>query len=219
MSLEEEKEIRPINPEEIEEAQEQESAVDLGSLVNYFDTCRQNFFEIKRVVWMVDILDRLQALGIIQKLLFWGDQEDKSVPIKFYISSPGGEVNSGFAIVDMIEELKRKGFTIETVCVGECCSMASVILAAGSPGHRFAFPLSRIMIHESGVMETGGKYSDMRTVTKELQISTDNMAKIYSKATGKTFDECKSAMNHDYYMSASEAKKFGIIDKIKTVLA
>lgn len=222
LTKEELEKLTPEQLQKIKEAQEAEQAavLDLGTLPgDYFLNARTNFFEYNNVIWIADVIDRMQGLGVIQKLLFLAAQiEDKTKPIKIFVSSPGGECNAGFAIIDCMEEVKKRGITIETVAIGDCCSMASVILSAGSKGHRYVYPSTRIMIHESGVMETGGKFSDMRTVTKELQISTDLMAKIYAKATGKTVDECREAMNHDNYMSANEAKKFGLVDKIKVPL-
>lgn len=218
-------ELEKLSPEELQkilEAQqaEVEQTLDLGALPgDYFINARTNFFEFNNVIWIADVIDRMQALGVIQRLLFLASQiEDKTKPIRIFLSSPGGECNAGFAIIDAMEEVKKKGLIIETVAIADCCSMASVILAAGTKGHRYAYPSTRIMIHESGVMETGGKLTDMRTVTKELQISTDLLAKIYAKNSGKTIDECKEAMNHDNYMSAPEAKKFGLIDKVKVPL-
>lgn len=219
-NLTEEELLKIKEAQEAAAAQQQEGVIDLGSLPgDYFINTRTNFFELCNVIWIADVLDRMQGLGVVQKLLFLASQiEDKTKPIRIFLSSPGGECNAGFAIIDVMEEIKKKGIIIETVGIGDCSSMASVILSAGSKGHRYAYPSTRIMIHESGVMETGGKFSDLKTVTKELQISTDLMAKIYAKATGKTVDECKLAMGHDNYMSAAEAKKFGFIDKIKVPL-
>ena len=96
--------------------------------------------------------------------------------------------------------------------------MASVILASGTIGHRYAFPSSRIMIHQAGIEATGGKLNDINIIQHELQVWTDNMNKIFKKQTGKDLDELKALTSYDNYMSASEAKKLGLIDKVKTKL-
>ena len=147
---------------------------------------------------------------------FYDDGTKK--PITIYISSPGGECDVGFAIVDCINELKRKGVEVQTICIGSCSSMASVILASGTIGKRFAFPSSRIMIHQAGVEITGGKLNDISIIQHELQVWTDNMNKIFKKQTGKELEELRSLTSYDNFMSAAEAKKLGLIDQVKTKL-
>ncbi len=186
--------------------------VNLGELGNYFDIVRNNYFEANRVIFMIGAITWEQGIHVIQKLCFYDDGTKN--PITIYISSPGGECDVGFAIIDCINKLKSKGVQINTICIGSCSSMASVILAAGTKGNRYAFPSSRIMIHQAGVTEVGGKLKDISIVQHELQVWTDTMNKIFKKQTGKNLDELKELTSYDNYMSASEAKKLGIIDKI-----
>lgn len=199
------------NPEE-EEVQQ----VNLGELGNYFDVVRNNYFEANRVLFIVGLITWDIGIRAIQKLAFYDDSSKK--PVTIYLSSPGGECDAGFAIIDCINELKRKGIEVHTICIGSCSSMASVILASGTIGHRYAFPSSRIMIHQAGIEATGGKLNDINIIQHELQVWTDNMNKIFKKQTGKDLDELKALTSYDNYMSASEAKKLGLIDKVKTQL-
>ena len=198
-------------PEESEGQQ-----VNLGELGNYFDIVRNNYFEANRVLFIVGPITWEIGIRVIQKLAFYDDGTKK--PVTIYISSPGGECDAGFAIIDCINELKRKEIEVHTICIGSCSSMASVILASGTIGHRYAFPSSRIMIHQAGIEATGGKLNDINIIQHELQVWTDNMNKIFKKQTGKDLDELKTLTSYDNYMSASEAKKLGLIDKVKTKL-
>ena len=199
---------------EIEESQQQ--AVNLGELGNYFDVVRNNYFEANRVIFMVGLITMETGIHVIQKLSFYDDGSKN--PVTIYISSPGGECDIGFAIIDCMNELKRKGIEVNTICLGSCSSMASVILANGSPGKRYAFPSSRIMIHQAGIEATGGKLNDINIIQHELQLWTDNMNKIFKNQTGKDLNELKALTSYDNYMSAAEAKKLGLIDHIKTKL-
>lgn len=206
-----ENDINDIPPEEQEGQQ-----VNLGEIGNYFDVVRNNYFEAQRVIFLVGYISWEMGIHIIQKLSFYDDGTKK--PITIYISSPGGECDAGFAIIDCINELKRKDIEVHTICIGSCSSMASVILASGTIGKRFAFPSSRIMIHQAGVEITGGKLNDISIIQHELQVWTDNMNKIFKKQTGKELEELRSLTSYDNFMSAAEAKKLGLIDQVKTKL-
>jgi ATP-dependent Clp protease protease subunit len=207
----------PTETPETENPNEPEmQPVNLGDLGNYFDVARNNYFEANRVIFMNGPITWELGIHIIQKLCFYDDGSKN--PITIYISSPGGECDAGFAIIDCINELKRKEIEVHTICIGSCSSMASVILASGTIGHRYAFPSSRIMIHQAGIEATGGKLNDINIIQHELQVWTDNMNKIFKKQTGKDLDELKTLTSYDNYMSASEAKKLGLIDKVKTKL-
>lgn len=199
---------------EISKIEEEQQEIDLGTIGNYFDVVRNNYFEANRVIFLVGPITWEIGIQVIQKLSFYGNTAKE--PITIYISSPGGECDAGFAIIDCINELKRKNIEVNTICIGSCSSMASVILANGTIGHRYAFPSSRIMIHQAGIEAAGGKLKDIQIIQHELQVWTDNMNKIFKKQTGKTVDELKALTSFDNYMSASEAKKLGLIDQVKT---
>lgn len=210
-------EVEPVVAPDQENPEEEEvQQVNLGELGNYFDIVRNNYFEANRVLFIVGLITWDIGIRAIQKLAFYDDGSKK--PVTIYLSSPGGECDAGFAIIDCINELKRKGIEVHTICIGSCSSMASVILASGTIGHRYAFPSSRIMIHQAGIEATGGKLNDINIIQHELQVWTDNMNKIFKKQTGKDLDELKALTSYDNYMSASEAKKLGLIDKVKTKL-
>lgn len=209
-------EITPDNGSDEEQNEGDTQQVNLGELGNYFDIVRNNYFEANRVIFIAGPINWEIGIHVIQKLSFYDDGSKN--PITIYISSPGGECDAGFAIIDCINELKRKGIEVNTICMGSCSSMASVILASGTLGHRYAFPSSRIMIHQAGVEVTGGKLKDIEIIKRELEVWTDNMNKIFKKQTGKTIEELRKLTEFDNFMSASEAKKLGLIDKIKTKL-
>lgn len=203
-----------VDPETI--GTETEEAVDLGSLGNYFDIARNNYFEAKRTIFIDGPINWLIGRHVIQKLSFYASVSKD--PITIYISSPGGECDAGFAIIDAINEMKRRNIEVHTICMGSCSSMASVILACGTIGKRYAFPSSRIMIHQAGIEAAGGRLNDINIIQHELQVWTDNMNKIFKKQTGKDLDELKTLTSYDNYMSATEAKKLGLIDSVKTKL-
>ena len=207
--------IEVDNPE-TEEQQNPEQAegqpVNLGELGNYFDVVRNNYFEVNRVIFIIGPITWENMIHFNQKLSFYDDGSKN--PITIYISSPGGECDAGFAVIDCMNKLKSKGIVINTICMGSCSSMASVILASGTIGNRYAFPSSRIMIHQAGIEATGGKLQDIQIIQHELQVWTDCMNKIFKKQTNKTIDELKQLTSFDNYMSATEAKRIGLVDHV-----
>ena len=211
--------IEVDNPEtEEQQAPEQVEGqpVNLGELGNYFDVVRNNYFEVNRVIFIIGAITWENMIHVIQKLSFYDDGSKN--PITIYISSPGGECDAGFAVIDCMNKLKSKGIVINTICMGSCSSMASVILASGTIGNRYAFPSSRIMIHQAGIEATGGKLQDIQIIQHELQVWTDCMNKIFKKQTNKTIDELKKLTSFDNYMSASEAKRIGLVDHVNAKL-
>ena len=212
----------PENPGDVPpEGQPEEpgqQAIPLGEMGGYFEVMRQNYFEVKRCIWITGAIDWNITIRTIQRLSFYDD--DIKDPVTIYLSSPGGDCDAGFALIDVMDELKRKGIIINTIACGSCSSMASVILANGTPGHRYAFPSSRIMIHQAGIVADGfaGRLKDVSILQKELQNWTDSMNRVFKKQTGKTTEELRELTSFDNFMSANEAKKIGLIDKVKTKL-
>lgn len=184
---------------------------------DFFNNIRNNYYVANKIMWITGFIEWGLITEVMRRLNFYDDGTKD--PITLYVASPGGECDAGWALVDMIEKLKHKGITVKTICAGSCSSMAAVILAAGSKGERYAFPSSRIMIHQAGIELTGGKLDDIANTTKELQYWTDLTAKYISKVSGKKVKEVEKELCYDNYMTPSEAKKFGIIDKIDVVLA
>ena len=136
--------IGPENPEAVppegQPVEPEQQGIPLGEMGGYFEIMRQNYFEVKRCIWITGAIDWSIAIRTIQRLSFYDD--DLKEPVTIYLSSPGGDCDAGFALIDVMDELKRKGIIINTIACGSCSSMASVILANGTPGHRYAFPSS-----------------------------------------------------------------------------
>jgi ATP-dependent Clp protease protease subunit len=148
---------------------------------------------------------------VIAQLLFL-ESEDPDKDINIYINSPGGVVTAGMAIYDTIQFLKAP---VSTICVGQAASMGAVLLAAGAKGKRFALPNARIMIHQpSG--GTQGQATDIEIQAREILKMKERLNQILAHHTGKTVDEIQKDGDRDYFMSAEEAKKYGIVDDVIT---
>jgi ATP-dependent Clp protease protease subunit len=146
---------------------------------------------------------------VIAQFLFL-DAENSDKDIKFYINSPGGSVSAGLAIYDTMQYIKSP---VSTICIGMAASMASVLLAAGEPGKRFVLPNSEIMIHQvMGGAE--GQASDVKIRAEHILKTKDKMNKILALHTGQKVTTVEKDSDRDYYMSAEEAKEYGIVDKI-----
>jgi ATP-dependent Clp protease protease subunit len=162
-----------------------------------------------RIIFLGEAIDNHTANIVIAQLLFL-DAENSDKDIKFYINSPGGSVSAGLAIYDTMQYIKSP---ISTICIGMAASMASVLLAAGSPGKRFALPNSEVMIHQV-LGGTEGQASDIKIHAEHILKTKDKMNKILAFHTGQKFATIEKDSDRDYYMSADEAKIYGIIDKI-----
>ncbi len=162
-----------------------------------------------RIIFLGEPIDDHTANIVIAQLLFL-DAEDSDKDIKFYINSPGGSVSAGLAIYDTMQYIKSP---VSTICIGMAASMASVLLAAGAPGKRFALPNSEIMIHQvMGGAE--GQASDIKIRAEHILKIKDKMNKILAAHTGQKITSVEKDSDRDNYMSADEAKAYGIIDKI-----
>jgi len=167
----------------------------------------------KRRIFLSDAVDQNSAKDIIRKLWYLEWQDNKS-PIFFLINSPGGAVDSGFAIFDQIKLLKSPVYTIIT---GLAASMGSLLALAASKGKRFATHNSRIMIHQpliGGIIK--GQATDLDIQAKEMLKTRDQIVTIYSDATGKDYKIIAKAIDRDNWMTPQEAIKFGLLDKIIT---
>ncbi|MDA7845350.1 ATP-dependent Clp protease proteolytic subunit [Rickettsiales bacterium] len=152
--------------------------------------------------------DHMSSL-IIAQLLFL-ESEDTEKDIYLYINSPGGVVTSALAIYDTIQFIKPD---VSTICMGQACSAGSLILTAGTPGKRYSLPNARVMVHQpSGGYS--GQASDFLIHAKEMEKTKDLLNKIYVKHTGQKKDKIEVKLDRDSFMSAKEAKEFGIIDHI-----
>ena len=155
-----------------------------------------------------EIRDDMADLVVAQ--LIFLESEDPKKDISLYINSPGGSVTAGLAIYDTTQYIRPD---VRTICVGQACSMASLILAAGAPGKRSILPYARVMIHQPfGGVE--GQATDILVGSRELQRIKKISSEILSKHTGKSEEEISKAIERDYFMDAEGAKDFGIVDLV-----
>ncbi len=163
----------------------------------------------ERIVFLGGAIDDYMANIVIAQLIFL-EHEDPKKEIKLYINSPGGSVTAAMAIYDTMNHIKPD---VATVCVGMAASAAAVLLSSGAKGKRYCLPNSEVMIHQvMGGAE--GQASDIAIVAKHILRTKENLNKILAKNTGKPFAEVEKDSDRDYYMTADEAKKYGIIDEI-----
>jgi ATP-dependent Clp protease protease subunit len=167
----------------------------------------------KRRIFLSDAVDSDSAKDIIRKLWYL-DHQAPGKPILFIINSPGGSVDSGFAIWDQIKMLSSPVYTLVT---GLAASMGSLLSLVSGKGKRFATPNSRIMIHQpliGGVIR--GQATDLEIQAKEMLKTRAQIVDVYVHATGKDHQAIERAINRDNWMSADEAMEFGLLDKIVT---
>jgi len=162
-----------------------------------------------RIIFLGSAIDDHVANLVVAQLLFL-EAENPDKDIQLYINSPGGLVTAGLAIYDTMQYVKCD---VATICIGQAASMAAVLLAAGAKGKRFALPNSRIMIHQPlGGAE--GTAKDVEILTKELLRIKHLINEILSKHTGQPIEKIERDTDRDFFMSAQEAKEYGIIDRV-----
>ncbi|MDD5098876.1 MAG: ATP-dependent Clp protease proteolytic subunit [Candidatus Colwellbacteria bacterium] len=162
-----------------------------------------------RIIFLSGAVDDHAANTIIAQILFLAG-EDQKKPIKLYINSPGGVVTAGMAIYDTMQFVKPP---IETVCIGMAASIAAFLLAAGEKGKRIALPNSEILIHQvMGGAE--GQASDIEIATKQIVKTKAKINQLLSKMTGQSLSKIEKDSDRDYWLSADEAKDYGIIDEV-----
>ncbi|MDP9269729.1 MAG: ATP-dependent Clp endopeptidase proteolytic subunit ClpP [Chloroflexota bacterium] len=163
----------------------------------------------ERIVFLGEPIEDHVANLIIAQLLFL-ESEDPDKDISLYINSPGGVVTAGLAIYDTMQYMKAP---VSTICIGQAASMGAVLLAAGAKGKRYALPNSRIMIHQ-GSGGVRGNTPDVEIQVREMLNLTDRLIHILASHSGQTYEKIKRESERDYFMSAEEAKKYGLIDEI-----
>ena len=161
------------------------------------------------IVFIGTAIDDMVANLIIAQLLFL-EAEDPEKDIHVYVNSPGGSVTSGLAIYDTMQLIRPD---VQTICVGQAASMGAVLLAAGTPGKRFALPNSRILIHQPWG-GTQGQASDIAIQAKEILRLRDRINEILAQHANKPLEKVKSDTDRDFIMSAEEAKAYGIVDQV-----
>lgn len=165
-----------------------------------------------RIIFLGEEVSDVSASLVIAQMLFL-EAQDPEKDIQLYINSPGGSVTAGFAIYDTMQYIKCD---VSTICIGLAASFGAFLLAGGAKGKRIALPNAEIMIHQPAIHGNGvqGQATDIKIVSDHMQKSKQRLNRILSENTGKTIEEIAIATERDNYMSAEEALKFGLIDKI-----
>ena len=163
----------------------------------------------ERIIFVTAEVEDHMASLICAQLLFL-ESENPHKDVSLYINSPGGVVTAGLAIYDTMQFIKPD---VVTLCMGQACSMGSLLLAAGATGKRYALPNSRVMVHQpSGGAQ--GKATDIEIQAKEILTLRKRLNEIYVKHTGQKVEKIEVALDRDNFMSSEEAKKFGIVDHV-----
>lgn len=151
-----------------------------------------------------------QVASVISAQLLYLESVNPTKEISFYINSPGGVVSAGLAIYDTMQYIRSP---VSTVCIGQAASMGSLLLAGGEKGRRFILPNARVMVHQpSGGAQ--GQASDIEIQAKEILIIRQRLNEIYREHTGQSLEDIENKLERDSYMSAEEARSFGIVDKV-----
>ncbi len=163
----------------------------------------------ERIVFLGGLIDDDTANLIVAQLLFL-QSEDPKKDIALYVNSPGGSVSAGLAIIDTMNHIKND---VATVCVGIAASMGSIILASGAKGKRSALPNAEVMIHQpwGGAQ---GQASDIEITAKHILATRDRLNKILAKTTGQSLEKVEKDVDRDFFMTAEESKKYGIVDQV-----
>ncbi len=163
----------------------------------------------ERIIFVTGPIEEYGANLVVAQLLFL-ESEDPKKDISLYVNSPGGSVTAGLAIVDTMNHVKPD---VSTVCIGMAASMGSIILSSGAKGKRFALPNAEVMIHQpwGGVQ---GQASDIEITAKHILATRDRLNKILAKTSGKPLSQVEKDVDRDFFMTAEDAKKYGIVDVI-----
>jgi ATP-dependent Clp protease protease subunit len=164
-----------------------------------------------RIIVLSDEVNDVTASLVVAQMLFL-EAEDPDKDIQLYINSPGGSITSGFAIYDTMQYVKPD---VSTICVGMAASMGAFLLAAGAKGKRFALPNSEIMIHQP-LGGTRGQATDIKIHTEWLLKIKNKLNRIISENTGQPLEKIEKDVERDFFMSAEEAKAYGIVDEVMT---
>ena len=163
----------------------------------------------ERIIFLTGEVNDYVASLICAQMLFL-ESENPSKDISFYINSPGGVVTSGMSIYDTMNYIKCD---VSTVCVGQAASMGSLLLTAGAPGKRYILPHARVMVHQP-LGGARGQATDILIHAEEIRKLRETLYQVYVKHTGKAMDVVERALERDNFMSAHEAKAFGLVDHV-----
>jgi ATP-dependent Clp protease, protease subunit len=162
-----------------------------------------------RIIFLGSPIDDTVANSIIAQMLFLA-AEDPEKDISLYINSPGGSITAGMAIYDTMQYIKPD---VSTICVGLAASMGSFLLMAGAKGKRYALPNSEVMIHQP-LGGTRGQAADIKIHAERIIKMRDKLNRIYAERTGQPLERIERDTDRDYFMSAEEAKEYGLIDQV-----
>jgi len=162
-----------------------------------------------RIIFLSDEVNDAPASLVVAQMLFL-DAKDPEKDIQFYINSPGGSVTAGLAIYDTMQHVKSD---VSTICVGMAASMGAFLLTAGTKGKRYALPNSTIMIHQP-IGGAKGQATDIKIHAEWILKTKDNLNRILSERTGQPLEKIQNDVERDYFMSAWEAKAYGIVDQV-----
>ena len=162
-----------------------------------------------RIIFLGGPIDDNVANVVVAQLLFL-ESEDPDKDIHLYINSPGGVVTAGLGIYDTMQYIKPD---VSTICIGQAASMGAVLLTAGAKGKRFALPNARIMIHQP-LGGAQGQSTDIQIQAREIQRIRENINEIFMNTTGKNQEQILADTERDNFMTAAEAKKYGIVDEV-----
>jgi ATP-dependent Clp protease, protease subunit len=163
-----------------------------------------------RIVFVGGVIDDNMSSLVIAQLLFL-EKEDPDKDIDMYLNSPGGSVTAGLAMYDAMRFIKPD---VATICMGLAASMGSILLTGGAAGKRYALPNSKVVIHQPFVQQIGGQATEIEIAARDLVATRHTVARIYQETTKKPLDQVLKDIERDYYMTAQEAKDYGIIDQI-----
>ena len=164
----------------------------------------------ENIIFIGTPIDDTLANLVVAQLLFL-ESEDPDREIQMYINSPGGSVTSGMAIYDTMQFVRAP---ISTLCVGQCASMAAVLLAAGTKGKRYALPNSRILIHQPSAGGIGGQATDIKIAAEEILRMRQRLNEILAEHAGQPIENIERDVERDYIMSAKQAKEYGLVDAV-----
>jgi ATP-dependent Clp protease protease subunit len=162
------------------------------------------------IIFIGTPIDDTIANLVVAQLLFL-ESEDPDRDISLYVNSPGGSITAGMAIYDTMQYIRSP---VTTICVGQCASMAAVLLAAGTKGKRFALPNSRILIHQPSAGGISGQATDIKIAAEEIIRMRERINEILAQHTGQPLDQVEKDVERDRIMSSSQAKEYGIIDLV-----
>lgn len=164
----------------------------------------------ERIILLSDEINDVTASLVVAQLLFL-EGEDPESDIKIYINSPGGSVSAGLAIHDTMKYVKPD---VSTICVGMAASMGAFLLAAGTKGKRYTLPSSEIMIHQPLIGGLSGQASDVKIRADHLVRTKNKLNKLLSEMTGQPLEKIERDADRDFFMSADEAKEYGLVDHV-----